>query len=94
MGDYDNKKTFAATDHSVVVIIGSGAGGGALANEHNQSLLMAGSDDGDVRLWKNVHVKDTQPEIVSAWLADAPRQRRRPRARLAAGDGPPAGGGQ
>jgi len=38
-------------------------------NEQNQSLLMAGSDDGVVRLWKNVHVKDTQPEIVSAWLA-------------------------
>lgn len=38
-------------------------------NQQAQSLLMAGSDDGVVRLWKNVHVRDTAPEIVSAWLA-------------------------
>jgi WD40 repeat protein len=38
-------------------------------NEQHVSLLLAGSDDGVVRLWKNVHVRDTAPEIVSAWLA-------------------------
>lgn len=38
-------------------------------NHHTQSLLLAGSDDGVVRLWKNVHLRDTAPEIVSAWLA-------------------------
>ncbi|WP_353110688.1 GMC family oxidoreductase [Salinisphaera dokdonensis] len=32
MGQYDNQKTFAADDDSVVVIVGSGAGGGTLAN--------------------------------------------------------------
>jgi len=47
MGDFDNKKTFSATDDSVVVIIGSGAGGGTLANELAQKgvdvvLLEAG----------------------------------------------------
>lgn len=47
MGQYDNQKTFAADDDSVVVIIGSGAGGGTLANELAQKgidvvLLEAG----------------------------------------------------
>lgn len=33
MAKYDNKKTFALDDDHVVVIVGSGAGGGTLANE-------------------------------------------------------------
>jgi len=33
MGMYDNRKTFASDDDHVVVVIGSGAGGGTLANE-------------------------------------------------------------
>lgn len=36
-------------------------------NETAVSLLMVGSDDGVVRLWRNPHQKDT--EIVSAWIA-------------------------
>jgi len=38
-------------------------------NDQHVSLLLAGSDDGVVRLWKGVHVRDTAPELVSAWLA-------------------------
>lgn len=38
-------------------------------NEQHQSLLLAGSDDGVVRLWKNVHQTGVAPDIVSAWLA-------------------------
>lgn len=33
MGMYDNRKTFSLDDDHVVVIVGSGAGGGTLANE-------------------------------------------------------------
>ncbi len=47
MARYDNTKTFAHTDDSVVVIVGSGAGGGTLTNELAQKgidvvLLEAG----------------------------------------------------
>lgn len=47
MGVYDNRKTFSNDDDHVVVIIGSGAGGGTLANELAQKgidvvLLEAG----------------------------------------------------
>jgi WD40 repeat protein len=36
-------------------------------NEHQTSLLLVGSDDGLVRLWRNVHTPSV--EMVSAWVA-------------------------
>jgi regulator-associated protein of mTOR len=39
-----------------------------LMNENHLSLLLCGSDDGVVKIWRNSHEKDGA-EIVSAWLA-------------------------
>ena len=38
----------------------------ALVNTHQQSLLMVGSDDGVVKLWRNY---ETNEELVTSWRA-------------------------
>mgnify|MGYP001463339344 CR=1 FL=1 len=51
MAQFDNSKTFAHDDDSVVVIIGSGAGGGTLANELAQQGIDATNVSGGIDAW-------------------------------------------
>ena len=39
-------------------------------NPHDQPLLMLGSDDGAVRIWRNYENSDKKlPQLVTAWQA-------------------------
>ncbi len=40
----------------------------SVINDMHVSLLLTGSDDGVVRIWKNPHIQDQQ-ELVSSWFA-------------------------